>query len=353
MKIKEDHRLYHDDDRPYPFVESPNYYEDIKHEYLIMHYTANNNAAMAIEVLSKKQKPVSKGVSAHLVIDQDGNITQLVPFNKGAWHAGESHWEGKRWLNHNSIGIELVNDGALKLKNNQWTASSGKVYPEDQILVERHKLNFGVNGWPKYPEAQLNATFEVTQLLVTHYQLKDLLGHEDVADARIGKVDPGPAFPMDEWRERLFERREPTIARYELTKTVQVLDDRGQTPTIKLPPPHPVSPLPAKTTVNVKKNVAEWTMVKIKGNKDGWIKTELLDLSKRTKGVTLATAQVYAFQPDPLPPVHGVKTLSKGVQVRILRDEKEWILIATLQDVPRYKVVQGWIPKGTLKALNA
>ena len=352
MKIKEDHHLYHDDDRPYPFVESPNFNKELKHEYLIMHYTANNNAAIAIDVLAKKREPVSKGVSAHLVIDQEGKITQLVPFDKGAWHAGESHWEGKRWLNRYAIGIELVNDGVLELSNGQWIADSKKIYDEKDILIAKHKHDFFDRGWPKYPEAQLKAAFEVSKLLITHYKLKDILGHEDVADARIGKVDPGPAFPMDEWRERLFDRRDSVITKYVLNKTVQVLEDEGHPPPIKLPPLHPVSPLPAKTGLNVKKIVAEWTMVKIKGKKDGWIRTEQIDLSNKPKAVTLAEAQVYAFQPDPLPPVHGVKTLSRGVQVRILRDENEWILIATLQDVPRFKVVHGWIPKGTLEALK-
>lgn len=354
MKIDKNHRLYDDEnDRPYPFVESPNFYKDLDHDYLIMHYTANNIAASAIEVLSKEQKPVSKGVSAHLVIDQEGTITQLVPFNKGAWHAGESHWEGRRWLNHNSIGIELVNDGALKLKNGQWTASSGTVYTEDQIIIERHKHNFGVNGWPKYPEAQLKAAFEVSNLLITHYGLKDILGHEDVADARIGKIDPGPAFPMEAWRVLLFGRREPIITKYQLTQTVKAYADQGKTPTIKLPTLHSVKALPANTslTVNTKTIIEGWRQVKIKGGKDGWVSADYLTFTNDKKAKTNAQTPVYAFQPDPMPPVHGAKTLPKGLQVRMLRDEEEWILVVALQDVPNYKLVQAWIPKGVLRPL--
>ena len=48
-------------------------------------------------------------VSSHLLIERDGSITQFVPFNLKAWHAGVSFWKGKSSLNKNSIGIELVN----------------------------------------------------------------------------------------------------------------------------------------------------------------------------------------------------------------------------------------------------
>ena len=34
-------------------------------------------------------------VSAHLLIDRFGYVTQFVPFNKKAWHAGVSNFEGR------------------------------------------------------------------------------------------------------------------------------------------------------------------------------------------------------------------------------------------------------------------
>ncbi len=350
MKIKDDHRLYHDDDTPYPFVESPNFNKTVQHEYLIWHYTANNNADVAIRVLTEKRIPESAGVSAHLVIGLDGAITQLVPFDKGAWHAGESHWEGKRYLNQNSIGIEIVNDGKLKKLRNtpDWVASSSKVYPAADILSAKHPHEFFDAAWPFYPQAQLDATFEVSQLLVTHYGLKDALGHEDIADVRIGKVDPGPAFPKADWRERLFNHREPAIAQFELTETVPVLTDLGRTPLFKLPVRHPKSPLPIKTNINVAKVTGGWAQVKFKGGfKDGWVDADQVDLPKPKKGITLASLPVYAFLPEAKPPIHSAKTLPQGFRFRILREEKEYTLIANLQDVPKFKVVQGWIPKGT------
>ena len=46
-------------------------------------------------------------VSAHVLIARDGELTQYVTFDRRAWHAGESVFEGRRDCNDFSIGIEL------------------------------------------------------------------------------------------------------------------------------------------------------------------------------------------------------------------------------------------------------
>ena len=46
-------------------------------------------------------------VSSHLYIKRDGEIIQFVPFDKRAWHAGESSFNGEFDCNDFSIGIEL------------------------------------------------------------------------------------------------------------------------------------------------------------------------------------------------------------------------------------------------------
>ncbi len=46
-------------------------------------------------------------VSAHLLVRRDGELVQYVPFDRRAWHAGESCWRGRSRCNDFSIGIEL------------------------------------------------------------------------------------------------------------------------------------------------------------------------------------------------------------------------------------------------------
>ncbi|MGH8499395.1 MAG: 1,6-anhydro-N-acetylmuramyl-L-alanine amidase AmpD, partial [Methylococcales bacterium] len=46
-------------------------------------------------------------VSAHVLIRRTGEIAQYVPFDRRAWHAGKSSYEGRSNCNDYSIGIEL------------------------------------------------------------------------------------------------------------------------------------------------------------------------------------------------------------------------------------------------------
>ena len=120
MKII-DHRLHQDDGTPVTFKASPNIGDAVKPEYIVIHYTAGGNAKGAVGWLCN---PASK-VSAHLVIGRDGSVTQLVPFDRVAWHAGISQWEGRTGLNAYSIGIELDNAGRLVRKEDGWMAAFG------------------------------------------------------------------------------------------------------------------------------------------------------------------------------------------------------------------------------------
>ena len=59
-------------------------------------------------------------VSTHLLICRDGELVQFVPFNRRAWHAGESSFHGHSDCNDFSIGIELEGDDALPYADEQY-----------------------------------------------------------------------------------------------------------------------------------------------------------------------------------------------------------------------------------------
>ena len=63
--------------------------------YLIIHYTAGTSMQAAVSWLQNKHAKAS----AHLIIDRDGTVVQMVPFNKVAWHAGKSRWGELSGLN--------------------------------------------------------------------------------------------------------------------------------------------------------------------------------------------------------------------------------------------------------------
>ncbi|MGI9206109.1 MAG: 1,6-anhydro-N-acetylmuramyl-L-alanine amidase AmpD [Woeseiaceae bacterium] len=99
-------------------------------------------------------------VSAHLLIRRRGEVIQFVPFERRAWHAGDSSFRGQSHCNDCSIGIELegVDDAA-------------------------------------YTDTQYEQLVMVIQAIMVAYPsitVRSIAGHCDVASGR--KTDPGPAF---------------------------------------------------------------------------------------------------------------------------------------------------------------
>jgi AmpD protein len=99
-------------------------------------------------------------VSAHVLIQRDGHIVQFVPFDKRAWHAGESCYEGTERCNDFSIGIELEGTDTDSFEDIQY----------EQLAAIIGALN------ETYPS--------ITTSRIT--------GHSDIAPGR--KTDPGSGF---------------------------------------------------------------------------------------------------------------------------------------------------------------
>lgn len=195
-----DHRLIPAGAVTAAFRASPNQGGPLNAEFLVMHYTAASSAGGAIDWLCN---PVAKA-SAHLVIGRDGSVTQLVPFDRQAWHAGRSQWQGRAGLNRCSIGIELDNAGALSGGPGEWKTAWGAPIQDQYVRDLPHKFDGIVRGWHAYAPVQLDVARELAALLVAEYGLKDVIGHDDIAPGR--KSDPGPAFPMASFRAAVLGR---------------------------------------------------------------------------------------------------------------------------------------------------
>jgi len=109
-------------------------------------------------------------VSAHVLIRRDGRVVQYVPFDKRAWHAGKSSYQGRESCNDFSIGIEL--EGC----------------DEQPFTSEQY--------------AQLAS---ITATLLQHYpglHQERITGHSDIAPGR--KTDPGPCFDWQRYQAALL-----------------------------------------------------------------------------------------------------------------------------------------------------
>ena len=123
---------------------------------IVIHYTAGSSAASAIRALQNENRKVS----AHLVVGRDGSVTQLVPFDTIAWHAGKSSFVDKDGgerggLNQYSIGIEIDNAGQLKKNGDKFQSWFGKSYTGDEVFEGVHRNQSLVTYWHNYTEAQI------------------------------------------------------------------------------------------------------------------------------------------------------------------------------------------------------
>ncbi|HFD11958.1 MAG TPA: 1,6-anhydro-N-acetylmuramyl-L-alanine amidase AmpD [Crenotrichaceae bacterium] len=111
-------------------------------------------------------------VSSHVLISRDGNITQYVPFNLRAWHAGQSCYKGRACCNNFSIGIELEGTDTGLYTNEQY-----------QQLTD------------------------ITAVLLKNYislSTSDITGHSNIAPER--KQDPGPGFDWNCFHDMLTKK---------------------------------------------------------------------------------------------------------------------------------------------------
>lgn len=190
-----------------PYVASPNKGSKIEPRFIVQHYTAGYTAESAINTLTRK----GSGVSAHVTIDLDGTITQHVPFNVKAWHAGPSSHMGFTGLNNHSIGIEIVNIGWLRpVGTDSYQDAYGNIrttkhFPNGLVAAANSRVGSGTFYWPRYTQEQLHAVDSLTEALVKKYDILDIVSHEEI-DTRGWKTDPGPAFPMQLVKRHLNDR---------------------------------------------------------------------------------------------------------------------------------------------------
>ncbi|MDP3411792.1 MAG: N-acetylmuramoyl-L-alanine amidase, partial [Polaromonas sp.] len=197
------------------FRPTPNVGGAMRPQFVVLHYTAGRTLESSVESLCTK-KPQGNA-SSHIVLGRDGRIVQLAPFNAVTWHAGVSQWNGIDGLNHHAIGIEMDNAGLLHREGERCVSWFGKAYPDNEVVVAEHRHGGGVRPWHHFTEVQIERALQLCEVLVAHYGLQDVLGHEDIARGR--KVDPGPAFPLAAVRARALGRGADVAVRLVVTAT--------------------------------------------------------------------------------------------------------------------------------------
>ena len=112
---------------------------------------------------------VAQKVSAHVLIRRDGELIQFVPFNRRAWHAGQSCYDGQEQCNDFAIGIELEGTDVTP-------------YEDEQYLV-------------------LTVLVDALRIAYLSLSKEKIVGHSDIAPER--KTDPGPLFEWERLKNEL------------------------------------------------------------------------------------------------------------------------------------------------------
>lgn len=138
--------------------------QDSRVQFIVLHYTASDLPG-SLQALTQER------VSSHyLIAEQPATVYRLVDENNRAWHAGQSEWQGRTWLNSSSIGIEMVNRG---------------------FVVDAQ----GKKHWQPWSKPQIEALVLLLKDIMQRHNLTpaSIVGHSDIAPQR--KLDPGPLFP--------------------------------------------------------------------------------------------------------------------------------------------------------------
>lgn len=132
---------------------------------------------------------VEAGVSAHYMIGREGEIYQLVPEDRIAYHAGKGHLPNfphyRDRLNDYAIGIELMAVG---------TKDEMRAMLDDARYDAIRPAHVG------FTDAQYDALDRLLDDILTRYPAIErnrdhIIGHEEYAPGR--KTDPGSLFDWD------------------------------------------------------------------------------------------------------------------------------------------------------------
>ena len=203
--------------------------------------------------INHKDFIISKGLSVHAYVRQNGDIEKHQDLLKKAAHAGESYDAGVSGMNESYLGFELtVNDASDIEKLEVICNQSRKVKSDEVIECEKkiEQLDIDIESkiienktmskklsivnannkliflWNKeknklkkriellelnptvYPEIQVNSAIKLTKEWIKEFNInpKYVVRHSDISGAKIKhgpKFDPGSNFEWDDFKKKI------------------------------------------------------------------------------------------------------------------------------------------------------
>lgn len=159
-----------------------------------VHYTADRDLLRSIQALE------SKNLAYHLIIDRQGTVFQMLPFDRTCYHAGKASWHN---LSPNSrhIAVAFLSWGQLRRSPNGHRSWS------DVYVAPNDVRTNGQGAWDAatdFQEAALKS-FLRWACLELKIDPDSVCGHDECAIPPGRKVDPGGSlsFRMADLRKEL------------------------------------------------------------------------------------------------------------------------------------------------------
>ncbi|MBK9496415.1 MAG: N-acetylmuramoyl-L-alanine amidase [Xanthomonadales bacterium] len=154
---------------------------------IVLHYTAGWTTQGDVATLSTSDRKAS----VQFVLGRDGELIQIIPCDRVAWHAGPSKYKGFTGLNNSFIGVEICNAGWVKKLSNgnyldqysQEIKPDGRFVsndpPRSHLLVAgtmyHPRLAKGTYAWEPYYPARLDKLDELVAALLGHTRRSSIL----------------------------------------------------------------------------------------------------------------------------------------------------------------------------------
>ena len=170
--------------------------------HLVIHFMSNIIAhpenpfviEECVKILADNQ------VSAHYIIDREGNIYSLVPESRSAWHAGRgslpAYPDYENNLNQYSIGIELLATGTQENMSIFFDSDRYQQIPDEHLgYTEAQMISVNI---------LINDILNRNQGIVSNRD--HVIGHDEWSPGR--RTDPGALF---DWNKLDFVRKSKTF----------------------------------------------------------------------------------------------------------------------------------------------
>ena len=164
---------------------------ELEASLVVLHFTQMGSVESSVELLN------GRGFGYHVLIDRDGTVHQLAPFDRVVHHAGLSNWRGRDKVNEFAIGVSFANHGPLKRCGDHYQAAFGERFEARDVLVDSHHNGHPAHagiGWEPFPQAQVDAALHVCARLVAAYPIREIVRHDDISIGR--RLDTGPALDL-------------------------------------------------------------------------------------------------------------------------------------------------------------